>query len=201
MVVSITNLSVRHGSHYYASEGHSSEPDQHDRSGWYGKLSETLGVAGPVTSESLLQLLQGRSPRGEVLVHKPPLLGTYRERAGVDLTTSAPKSVSLQALVCGDRHLESAHQQVTRQMLSFLEERYAFTRQMQQGQRQRVHTEPLATRFCSTCNRCWKLEPLTWMKSIRATNCLLTTTQSAITLTLIRSGWSNRENDCSRQEI
>ena len=66
------------------------------------------------------------------------------ERAGLDLTTSAPKSVSLQALVFQDRRLEAAHQKATEQMLSCLEERYACTRLTQGGKRQTVLTGQLA---------------------------------------------------------
>jgi conjugative relaxase-like TrwC/TraI family protein len=108
-----------------------------------------------VTSDALAHLLHGRSPTGEPLLNKSRLHGWQKnarskgeeiplERAGIDLTTSAPKSISIQALVFGDRRLEAAHQQATEQMLSFLEDRYALTRLTKDKQRQKILTGQLA---------------------------------------------------------
>lgn len=124
-------------------------------SSWNGELSQVLGVNGAVEAQDLTQLLHGRSPIGEVLVNKTQLYQQQdnarsqgksgpRERAGLDLTCSAPKSVSIQALVFGDRQLEAVHRYATEQMLRFLEENYACTRIRQNGQRQRVQTGQLA---------------------------------------------------------
>lgn len=155
MVVSIANITPNHGSRYYTQEGHRTEPEQQTDSQWWGKLTPALGVGRQVESSSLNSLLHGSSPTGELLLEKTRLHGWQAnakargeaaplERAGLDLTTSAPKSVSVQALVFQDRRLEAAHQQATEQMLSFLEERYACTRMTQGGKRQTVLTGQLA---------------------------------------------------------
>lgn len=157
MVVSITNISPTHGSRYYASEGNYLEKEQHDRSDWAGRLASAFDLRGQVEPETFVHLLQGRSPTGEVLVSKR-LQPNARERAGIDLTTSVPKSVSVQALVFGDERLEEAHRQATDRMLAFLENRYAFTRQMWQGERTRVLTgELLIAQFQHTTSR--ELDP------------------------------------------
>lgn len=146
MVVSIANISPTHGMYYYTKEGNYLNLD--DCSNWYGRLAKVLNLSDSVDAQPLACLLRGRSPTGEMLIDKSRLHSQpfsdaskkIKERAGVDLTTSAPKSVSLQALVFGDRRLEIAHQVATVRMLDFLEERYAITRQMQHGKRQKVIT-------------------------------------------------------------
>jgi conjugative relaxase-like TrwC/TraI family protein len=146
MVVSIKNISPTHGMYYYTKEGNYLNLD--DCSNWYGRLAKVLNLTKSVESQPLACLLHGRSPNGETLIDKSRLHSQtfndeskkIKERAGIDLTTSAPKSVSIQALVFGDRRLEIAHQVATVRMLDFLEERYAITRQMQHGKRQKVLT-------------------------------------------------------------
>lgn len=149
MVVSITNISPTHGSRYYAQEGHYSENKTFNAtvtqtieqpSNWYGKLAQTVGVHGAIDSQVFNDLLHGRSPNGQTLIDKNHVAKGAKARAGIDLTTSAPKSVSIQALVFGDQRLELAHREATARMLDFLEERYTFTRQMLRGCRTKVQT-------------------------------------------------------------
>ena len=51
-----------------------------------------------------------------------------QERAGDDLTFSAPKSLSLACLVNGDRRLEAAHRQAAKTAMEVVQARYAQTR-------------------------------------------------------------------------
>jgi conjugative relaxase-like TrwC/TraI family protein len=153
MVVSIANVSPAHASRYY-TEGKAGN-SQLPPSEWYGSGSRALGMAQTVEPSNLHFLLRGELPDGTVLVDKTRCRQQQAnakatgkpvptERAGLDLTASAPKSVSLQALVFGDRLLELAHQQANREMLRVLEERYAFTRITQDGKRMKVATGEVA---------------------------------------------------------
>ncbi|MEX0270475.1 MobF family relaxase [Leptolyngbyaceae cyanobacterium UHCC 1019] len=155
MVVSIVNVTPNHGSRYYTQEGNRTDKEQQQASNWCGKLTEVLGIKGEVTSDALAHLLHGCTPTDEPLLNKSRLHGWQQnarsqgkevplERAGIDLTTSAPKSISIQALVFGDSRLEEAHRQATGQMLSFLEDRYALTRLTKDKQRQKILTGQLA---------------------------------------------------------
>jgi conjugative relaxase-like TrwC/TraI family protein len=112
-------------------------------------------MAQTVEPSDLHSLLRGELPDGTMLVDKTRCRQQQAnakatgkpaptERAGLDLTASAPKSVSLQALVFGDRLLELAHQQANREMLRVLEERYAYTRITQDGKRMKVATGEVA---------------------------------------------------------
>ena len=152
MVVSLTNVSPSHASHYYASQNASS---QIQSSQWSGKLLQPLGVGGAVNPFELENLLNGRAATGEVLIDKLRLhqqqlnakdanKASPIERAGMDVTASAPKSVSIQALVFGDHRLEAAQQQANTRMLEVLEDRYAIVCLREGGKRRKMLTGELA---------------------------------------------------------
>ena len=70
--------------------------------------------------------------------------GPRERRAALDLVFSAPKSVSLQALVFGDDRLVEAHRKATLAVLTHIEENYAQCRTGGRNDRQTVQTQKLA---------------------------------------------------------
>lgn len=99
---------------------------------WLGKLAEKWSLAGPVQDEHFARLADGQHPRtGEQLV-RHQVSRTYEgkngkevtsveHRAGWDATFSAPKSVSITALVGGDDRVRLAHRESVRAALEELE--------------------------------------------------------------------------------
>jgi len=90
------------------------------RGTWHGKLAEAYGLRGEVQEEHFARLSQGQHPiTGEQLVQhqssreylneQGDKVTTMEHRAGWDATLSAPKSVSLTALVGGDERVREAH--------------------------------------------------------------------------------------------
>jgi len=99
---------------------------------WQGRLAPQLGLAGAVRAEEFAKLSQGQHPQsGEQLVqhglaHEYPdengrTIKTMEHRAAWDATFSAPKSVSLTALVGGDDRVREAHRESVRIALDELE--------------------------------------------------------------------------------
>ena len=86
---------------------------------WSGLAAETLGLRGEVQAEDFRAMLDGRLPNGVALHHAGEGSG---RRGGTDLTFSAPKSVSLQALVAGDTRLLQAHETAVARALDRAEE-------------------------------------------------------------------------------
>jgi conjugative relaxase-like TrwC/TraI family protein len=98
---------------------HSDYYDEGDRIAgrWAGRAAEMLGLRGPVRGEDFESLRQGLNPRtGEFLRQRQGAdridsSGETRSRARhlYDFTFSAPKSVSVMAVVGGDERLREAH--------------------------------------------------------------------------------------------
>lgn len=99
---------------------------------WQGHLAEKFGLAGAVSAEDFAALSRGQHPQtGEQLVRQRAAyeykdadgitIKTMDHRAGWDATFSAPKSVSLTALVGGDYRVREAHRDAVRTALEHLE--------------------------------------------------------------------------------
>jgi conjugative relaxase-like TrwC/TraI family protein len=99
---------------------------------WVGKGAADLGLVGDVSRDDFSALLQGIHPRGgAVLVRSGP---NGKHAAGWDSVFSAPKSVSIQALVDGDNRLIEAHVRAVDRTLTEVE-RYAISRQTHDRER------------------------------------------------------------------
>ena len=92
------------------------------RGEWHGRLASKWGLEGAVNEEHFARLAGGQHPQtGEQLVrHQTPreyvndageTVKAMEHRAGWDATFSAPKSVSLTALVGHDDRVREAHRQ------------------------------------------------------------------------------------------
>jgi conjugative relaxase-like TrwC/TraI family protein len=106
--------------------------DQQGYSEWQGKLAEQWKLAGAVESVHFARLSEGQHPHTAEQLVRHQASRTYEgkfgkevtsaeHRAGWDATFSAPKSVSLTALVGGDERVREAHRESVRTALGELE--------------------------------------------------------------------------------
>ncbi len=137
------NISALQGKLYYVQENNQSFQQAQLNSSWSGSGAKKLGLEGIVKKDDFSNLLSGCLPNGERFRTKKPTRDEYKERGGIDCTFSAPKSVSLMALVKGDRAIEKAHQTAVEKTLQVLESRYATTRVRTGNERQIINTENL----------------------------------------------------------
>jgi conjugative relaxase-like TrwC/TraI family protein len=130
-------LSASQAQKYHTQEFTSAEQNywkQDDRTlaEWHGKLAEKLGVAGSVQEDHFARLAQGQHPvtAEQLVVHRAvqeytgadgKSVAPVEHRAGWDATFSAPKSVSLTALVGGDDRVRGAHREAVNIALNELE--------------------------------------------------------------------------------
>src|SRR6201998_853049 len=100
---------------------------------WHGKLDETYDLRGGVVAKEFAGLSEGQDPRtGEQLIrHRAvqqyqgasgQMIAPVEHRAGWDATFSAPKSISLTALVGGDDRVREAHRESVATALEQLED-------------------------------------------------------------------------------
>jgi len=102
------------------------------RGEWQGQLAERYGLTGEVQEQQFARLSEGQHPStGEQLVRhqtareyeneRGAMVRSMEHRAGWDATFSAPKSVSLTALVGGDDRVREAHRESVRTALDEME--------------------------------------------------------------------------------
>jgi conjugative relaxase-like TrwC/TraI family protein len=102
-----------------ARENYYTEADR-IRGEWHGRLAKQWGLRGEVREEHFQRLSEGQHPiTGEQLIRhqaarefmnrRGEKVSAMEHRAGWDATFSAPKSISLTALVGGDDRVREAH--------------------------------------------------------------------------------------------
>ncbi|MGE4944201.1 conjugative transfer relaxase/helicase TraI [Yersinia enterocolitica] len=101
-----------HEDNYYASGSLESR--------WMGDGAEQLGLKGEVANGDMDEVRQGMLPDGTDLSRMVD--GVNKHRAGYDLTFSAPKSVSVMALVGEDRRFVDAHNQAVKVVMEEVEQ-------------------------------------------------------------------------------
>ena len=141
-MLSTSNLSAAQAETYYTHEDYYSSEEAAHPTKWVGKGAASLGLAGTVSQESFSQMLSGRAPDGQLLTGK--VVDPKKRRAATDFTFSAPKSVSIAALVQQDTRVLEAHHQAVAKALSVLEERYAQSRVSTEAGRTKVTTGNIA---------------------------------------------------------
>jgi conjugative relaxase-like TrwC/TraI family protein len=125
MVTISKPLSASQAQSYHRSEFTSAEQNYYTRSNqvrgeWQGKLAAQWGLTGEITEEQFARLANGQHPETseQLIRHRDSFeyksergetVKTMEHRAGWDATFSAPKSVSLTALVGGDERVREAH--------------------------------------------------------------------------------------------
>ncbi|HCB2859825.1 conjugative transfer relaxase/helicase TraI [Klebsiella aerogenes] len=104
---------------------------------WMGKGAEALGLDGPVRQEDFERALQGLF-QGDVDITRTSG-GKNAHRGGYDLTLSAPKSVSVMAVVLGDSRFIEAHNRALEAVAVEIE-KLTSTRTMTDGVKEIVGT-------------------------------------------------------------
>ena len=123
--------SAAQGASYYERDGYygKDDPEHRAASAWAGKGADELGLKGPVDPVTFRAVLEGRVPDGSgTRLGRRGKDGEILHRPGRDLTFSAPKSVSLAALVGGDDRIVEAHDRAVAATLAWVEKNAGETR-------------------------------------------------------------------------
>ncbi len=129
MVVSVASVGSAAGAAaYYANDNYYTAEQSAELSEWGGEGAARLELFGKVDAEVFEQILAGKLPNGATISG-----GAGEHVAGMDLTFSAPKSVSLIALIGGDKRVIAAHIQAVRTTMAWVEKNLAYARQGANG--------------------------------------------------------------------
>lgn len=126
-MLSLAPVSARQGLSYYTHDNYYATGSECTR--WLGRGCARLGLENQVDAADFERLLNGYDVNGRDLLH-------YRKenrRAALDLTFSAPKSVSIQALVFGDKRLIEAHRIAVETVVTRVEKQYCHYRETFEG--------------------------------------------------------------------
>ena len=139
MVAGLTDLtSTTMTVEYFSREGYyaKNDPRQRRASFWHGAAAAALGMAKHVSPRAFERILLGYVPGTDIRLGTARD-GEFRHRPGFDLTLSAPKTVSLEALLYGDRRVLGAHDAAVKATLDWLERDLLQTRSYDPVTRQR----------------------------------------------------------------
>ena len=123
--------SAAQGASYYEKDGYyaKDDPEHRNASAWFGKGAGALGLSGPVDPDTFRAVLEGKVPDGSgTELGKRGKDGEITHRPGRDLTLSAPKSVSIAALVGGDERIVGVHDRAVKATLAWVEKNAVETR-------------------------------------------------------------------------
>ncbi|MEZ8419945.1 conjugative transfer relaxase/helicase TraI [Vibrio splendidus] len=122
------------GDNYYLKE-----KGQGENTFWHGKLAIEAGLAGKPVEQATLESVLSGNLGGETIKGK-----RNDHKSGFDLTFSAPKTVSVLALVSGDHRLIEAHNNAVKFALTELEKDVAqFTTINKEGAREFHNTDSM----------------------------------------------------------
>ncbi len=105
--------------------------------GGEGVKDSPIAAGTPVTREAFEKVLNGETPNGQQLRQ------FEGRRPGIDMTFSAPKSVSLMAYIAGDKRIlgpEGAHLKAVQKTMAWVEKNLAETRKDIDGKKVPVQT-------------------------------------------------------------
>ncbi len=107
---------------YYERDGYyaKNDPEHRQASFWHGDAAKALGLRAHVRPSRFASVLSGYVPGTDLRLGRMRE-GQHDHRPGWDITFSAPKSVSLEALVMGDRRVIRAHDEAVRATLDWVE--------------------------------------------------------------------------------
>ena len=130
VVATVTNINdAKSKAGYFIAEGYYAKdsPEHRKGSAWFGKAAALLRLGRTVAPTTFERVLQGFLPGTGIR------LGRIRDkkhehRPGIEITLSAPKSVSIEGLVFGNNGVIEAHDEAVRATLAFVEREELETR-------------------------------------------------------------------------
>ena len=152
MVATVTRLKAAATTvHYFEADGYyaKGDPEHRKASGWCGEAAASMGLHGPVKPKRFEEILAGYVPGTDIRLGRLRD-GEHQHRPGVDVTFSAPKSVSLEALIYAapktGARVVRAHDEAVRATLGFIETELLQTRtyEPETGRRPRVEADGMA---------------------------------------------------------
>lgn len=139
-MISLARVSAKMGRTYYTQDSYYTKSNSLEQSEWFGKGAEREGLQGNIDAKVFQDLLDVQTKANK--------------RVALDITLSAPKSVSLACLVGGDERILEAHKTAVNTTLGVVEDRFSWTRVGSKDNRQiEIAGNILAAKFLHDVSR------------------------------------------------
>jgi conjugative relaxase-like TrwC/TraI family protein len=119
----------------YAQENYYSSGEGLVNSEWLGKAATAQGLNGQIQEKDFHNAYKALDPNGNPLRKQQTYSKSSKRhnRPGTDVTLSAPKSISVAALVMGDQQILEAHKNAVRSTMEYVENYCIFYQTKQKG--------------------------------------------------------------------
>ncbi|NRA73724.1 MAG: conjugative relaxase [Rickettsiales bacterium] len=116
-----TIKSAKDAAHYYEKDDYytKNDPEHKKYSEWYGKGAKALELSGQVDKDEFVKLLEGKLPDGKRLGRREG--EQIIHACGIDLTFSAPKSVSILSELKKDKKIGEIHDKAVSKVIDYIE--------------------------------------------------------------------------------
>lgn len=140
-MISLSRVSAKMSASYYTKDCYYTKENTIHNSEWYGQGASILGLAGKIDPK----VFQGQL---NAITQNTNASKKEDARIAIDVTFSAPKSVSIASLVGGDKRIIEAHNNAVNSALKTIEERFSWTRTGSKENRQiEVANNIIAAKF------------------------------------------------------
>ena len=121
----------------YAQENYYTKGESFTNAEWLGDAANIQGLNGQITEPDFLNAYSCLDPKGNPLRKQQQYQKSSRRynRPGTDVTLSAPKSVSVAALVYENKDILDAHKAAVRAAMKYAENNCIFYQTKQRGQK------------------------------------------------------------------
>ncbi|HEY9845462.1 MAG TPA: MobF family relaxase, partial [Candidatus Caenarcaniphilales bacterium] len=135
-MLTLANINATQAKSYYKQENYYSAEEAQANSEWRGQGASQNDLQGPVSNlEAYEKIVDGLSADGKTQLRQKHQFQQQqdgkqqrKERVAIDLTFSAPKSVSIACLVGEQAQLEDAHRRAVTKVIDWIEANQAETR-------------------------------------------------------------------------
>lgn len=128
---------------YFSADNYYTQDEGLEHSEWFGVGAAALGLTGAIEKQDFFNVLAGKiedQELGKYVKNEKTGEPERQHRPGIDITFSAPKSVSLLAEIGANKAVREAHEDAVKAALGFMEKELSNTRQMKDGELETVKT-------------------------------------------------------------
>lgn len=156
-MLNVSNVgSTRQALSYYAKDDFNTVENTLSNTSWQGAGAQKLGLSGAINPQQFEDLLNGKVEGQQLGRIEKDENGEQKlvHRAAVDITFSAPKSISILSEVFGDERLRAAHEEAVSETLEAISQEAIKARVTQDGvTKEEYSSDVIIAKFSHDTNR------------------------------------------------